>query len=357
MQNGTRAWWIRILVVVVLAAAAGFAWMSLREEALPPGFAASNGRIEAVSIDIASKVAGRIDSVLVDEGDPVTAGQLLVRMDTATLRAQHREAEAELRRANIAIETATELVKQRISEKEAADAVVAQREAELNAARKRLDRTQRLTERGTTSLQALDDDQADFEGARAALAAANAQVAASEAAISQSRSQIVAAEAAVEAIRAQIERIDTEIADSSLRSPRGGRVQYRVAQPGEVVAAGGTVLNMVDLTDVYMNFFLPTAAAGRLHVGSEARLVFDAAPEYVVPATISYVADVAQFTPKTVETQDERLKLMFRVKARLAPDLLRKYFNIVKTGVPGVAYVKVDSDAAWPADLQVKLPE
>jgi HlyD family secretion protein len=357
MQTDTRAWWIRILVVAALAGAGYFAWTSLRKEGLPPGIASSNGRIEAVSIDIASKVAGRIETVLVDEGDPVEAGQLLVQMDTATLRAQRREAEAELRRATIAIETASELVKQRISEKEAADAVVAQREAELNAARKRLDRTQRLTERGTTSMQELDDDQADFEGARAALAAANAQVAASEAAISQSKSQIVSAEAAVEAIKAQIERIDTEIADSALRSPRDGRVQYRVAQSGEVIAAGGTVLNMVDLTDVYMNFFLPTAAAGRLHVGSEARLIFDAAPEYVVPATISYVADVAQFTPKTVETQDERLKLMFRVKARIAPELLRKYLNIVKTGVPGVAYVRVDSSAQWPAELQVKLPE
>ena len=124
-----------------------------------------------------------------------------------------------------------------------------------------------------------------------------------------------------------------------------------------MIAAGGTVLNMVDLTEVYMNFFLPTAAAGRLHVGSETRLIFDAAPEYVVPATISYVADVAQFTPKTVETQDERLTLMFRVKARIAPELLRKYLNIVKTGVPGVAYVRVDSSAQWPAELQVKLPE
>lgn len=357
MQNSARAWWIRLLVIAVLVGAAVFVWMSLREETLPPGFASSNGRIEAVSIDIASKVAGRIESVLVDEGDAVTAGQLLVQMDTATLRAQRREAEAELRRANIAIETATEMVKQRTSEREAADAVVAQRTAEVNAARKRLDRTERLTERGTTSLQALDDDQAEFEGARAALAAANAQVAASEAAISQSKSQIVSAEAAVEAIKAQIERIDTEIEDSALRSPRDGRVQYRVAQPGEVVAAGGTVLNMVDLTDVYMNFFLPTAAAGRLHVGSEARLIFDAAPEYVVPATISYVADVAQFTPKTVETQEERLKLMFRVKARIAPELLRKYLNIVKTGVPGIAYVKTDSGAEWPDDLQVKLPQ
>lgn len=357
MQHSSRTWFLRVAVVACLIAIGAYVWTKVETDELPEGLAKSNGRIEATSIDIASKVAGRIETIAVDEGDTVTKDEVLARMDTSTLDAQRREAEAELKRAKIAINTAQELVKQRHSEKEAADALVAQRQAELNAAQKRLDRTQRLTERGTTSQQALDDDQASFEGARAALSAAKAQVAASEAAISQSESQVVSAEAAVEATQAQIERIESDIEDSTLRSPRDGRVQYLVAQPGEVVAAGGTVLNMVDLTDVYMNFFLPTTAAGRLRVGSEARIIFDAAPEYVVPATISYVADVAQFTPKTVETEEERLKLMFRVKAQIDPDLLEKYMNLVKTGVPGVVYVKVDSAAAWPADLQVKLPE
>ena len=72
---------------------------------------------------------------------------------------------------------------------------------------------------------------------------------------------------------------------------------------------------------------------------------------------MSYVADVAQFTPKTVETVEERQKLMFRVKARIAPDLLQKYIKSVKTGLPGMAYVQLDSNAEWPADIQVRLPE
>ncbi|WP_018698396.1 HlyD family secretion protein [Amorphus coralli] len=357
MPHPVRIWSIRITLVAALAVAAYLAWQSVRPDPLPPGIAASNGRIEAVSVDIASKVAGRIDRIVVDEGDFVREGRLVARMDISTLRAELREAQAELRRATIGIDTAKELVKQRTAEKEAAIAVVAQREAERDAAQKRHDRTRRLTERGTTSQQALDDDLAVYEGAKAALAAARAQVAASDAAISQARSQAVSAEAAVEAINAQIERVNAEIADSTLRAPRSGRIQYRVAQPGEVIAAGGTVVNMVDLTDVYMTFFLPTEDAGRLALGSEARLIFDAAPGYVVPARISFVADVAQFTPKTVETAEERLKLMFRVKAQIAPDLLNRYLEMVKTGVPGVAYVKVDPAAEWPDTLQVKLPE
>ena len=92
-------------------------------------------------------------------------------------------------------------------------------------------------------------------------------------------------------------------------------------------------------------------------VGAEARIRLDAFPEYVLPATITFVAKVAQFTPKTVETEVERQKLMFRLKAQLPADQLRKYEQMVKTGVPGVAYVKLDSKAQWPENLAVRLPQ
>jgi HlyD family secretion protein len=180
------------------------------------------------------------------------------------------------------------------------------------------------------------------------VAAARAQQAAAEAAVSSAKAQVIDAKAAVEAADAAIESIDADLDDSVLRSPRRGRVQYRVAQPGEVLSAGGRVLNLVDLTDVSMTFFLPTEDAGRVALGSEVRLVLDAIPQYVVPAKATFVADVAQFTPKTVETQEERLKLMFRVKARIEPELLERYIKQVKTGLPGMAYVKVAPDAEWP---------
>ena len=119
-----------------------------------------------------------------------------------------------------------------------------------------------------------------------------------------------------------------------------------------MLSAGGRILNLVDLGDVYMTFFLPTAQAGRVAIGANVRLVLDAAPQYVVPAKASFVADVAQFTPKTVETEEERQKLMFRVKAQISPDLLQKHIQNVKTGLPGMAYVQLDSQAEWPAFLQ-----
>ncbi len=352
-----RAWLLRIALIVLAGVIAFYAWKTLRPNGLPEGFAGSNGRIEATEINVAAKMSGRIEEILVNEGDFVTAGEMLAVMDTAVLEAQQREAEAQLERAKIGIETAQDQVKQRIAEKSTAEAVVAQRKAEFSAAQKRLSRTEKLAERGIVPAQKLDDDRAELQRARAAVSAANAQVAAADAATSSARSQIVASKSEAEAMRATIQRIKADINDSTLRSPRDGRVQYRVAQPGEVLNAGGIVLNLVDLSDVYMTFFLPTEDAGRVKLGAEARIILDAAPQYVIPAKITFVADVAQFTPKSVETAEERQKLMFRLKAQIPPALLRKHIEDVKTGLPGMAYVKIDPNAEWPADLEVRLPQ
>ncbi|MCS0497154.1 HlyD family efflux transporter periplasmic adaptor subunit [Ancylobacter sp. MQZ15Z-1] len=346
-----------ILAIVTLAVlgAAYYGWRFYQGNGLPEGIAGGNGRIEATEIDVSTKTAGRIRQILVDEGDFVIAGQVLARMDTVQLEAKLRQAQAELKRAMISVDTANSLVTQREAERNAAEATIAQRQAELDAAEKRLARSSQLVTTNAVSQQTVDDDRASEQGAKAAVEAAKAQLAAGEAAIGSAKASVVDAEAAVDAARAAIESIQADIDDSVLTSPRDGRVQYRVAEPGEVLSAGGRVLNLVDLEDVYMTFFLPTAQAGRVALGTEARIVLDAAPQYVIPASVSFVSDVAQFTPKTVETEEERLKLMFRVKARIPPDLLRKHIHQVKTGLPGMAYVRLDPDAAWPADLTENL--
>lgn len=354
MKDNKRGW--RIALIAVLLAGGGYAaWQRFKPAELPDGIAAGNGRIEAVEIDIATRSAGRIREILVNEGDFLTAGQIIAHMDTDQLRAQRREAEAQLKRAFIGVETSRSQVSQREAELEAAKAVIAQREAEFDAAQKKLQRTEQLADRGNASEQTRDDDRARAEGARAAVSAAKAQSAASAAAIGAAGSQVIAAEASVVAAQATIDRIDADLADSVLKAPRDGRVQYRVAQPGEVLPAGGRVLNMVDLGDVYMTFFLPTVDAGRTAIGGEARIVLDAAPQYVIPARISFVSDVAQFTPKTVETDQEREKLMFRLRAQVPKELLQKYIAQVKTGLPGRTYVKIAPTAEWPAKLSQPL--
>lgn len=327
-MNAKSRKWILLLLLALATAAGGFAWWRLKPVPLPPGITMSNGRIEATQIDVATKLAGRVQDVLVNEGDFVEAGQVVARMDSQVLEAELREAQAKVSQARNGAASAR--------------AVVDQRESELTFAQNTLKRSEELVDKGFVSPQKLDADRTAMLTARAALVAA--------------RSQVVQAESAIDATQASVARIKADLEDSVLKAPRAGRVQYRLAEPGEVLAAGGKVVSMLDLSDVYMTVFLPETTAGRLAIGAQARIVLDVAPQYVIPAKVSFVAAEAQFTPKTVETASERQKLVFRVKAQIDPELLRKYRTRVKAGLPGVAYVQVDPNAQWPPDLEVKLP-
>jgi HlyD family secretion protein len=352
-----RKWIFRVASVVALAIISALVWYELRPTGLGTAFASGNGRIEATDIDVASKLPGRIATIEVEEGDFVESGQVIARMDTQVLQAQLAQAQAQMRQSQNSQLTASAQVRLRESERVTAEAIVRQRQAEVSAAQKRHARTAILIKRNAMAPQQLDDDLARLQSAQAALAAAQSQVISAEAGIAAAQSQVIEAQSAVEATQASVERLQIDIEDSQLKAPRSGRVQYRVAQPGEVIGAGGKVLNLVDLGDVYMTFFLPEQQAGRVALGAEVRLVIDAIPEYVIPAQVSYVASVAQFTPKTVETASEREKLMFRVKARLDPQLLKRHRSQVKTGVPGVAYLRLDSQIEWPENLAIKVPQ
>ena len=337
--------------IVVLGLVAYLIWKNMNKpdtDALVSG----NGRIEATEINVSSKLSGQLEEILVKEGDFVEPGQILARVKISTLEAQLRELEAQQRQAQDAIATAEARVAMRISEKAAAEAMVQQRETELMAAKNRLARTEVLAKEGASSKQQLDDERAAAQQAIAVLSAAKAQVQSAQGAIVASKSQVSAAHSQVDAIKASVERIKFDMDDAQLRAPLKARVQFRVAQPGELVAAGGRVLNLIDLSDVYMTFFLPETVAGKIAIGTEVRIVLDAAKNVVIPATVSFVADTAQFTPKSVETESERQKLMFRVKAKIDPTLLNKYIEQVKTGLPGVAYIKIDDQAAWPTFLE-----
>ncbi len=350
-----KKWLIRTVVALVIGILAFAAWQIIgkRKNA---GIVSCNGRLEATEIDVAAKIAGRIKAMFADEGDFVKAGQVVAIMDTDALEAQRREAEADWHQAMSDVAVARGELAQRESEKAADLATVAQREAELDVARKSLNRSSILAVEGATSQQKEDNDRARVLSSAASLKAARAQVDAAQAAIVTAREQIAAKQSAVKAAQATIERVQANINDSVLKSPRDGRVEYRVAQPGEVVSNGGRVLTMVDLTDVYMTFFLPTDEAGKVPLGAEVHLVFDAAPRWVIPAYVTFVSAEAQFTPKYVETKEERQKLMFRFKAHIPPAGLRKHITRVKTGVRGVAYIRLDPKKPWPPNLRVKIP-
>ncbi|MGE5145894.1 MAG: HlyD family secretion protein [Candidatus Eiseniibacteriota bacterium] len=316
------------IAVLVIVAAGYLYWRHELANRLPDGIARTNGRIEAEQVEVATKIAGRVSEVLVNEGDMVKAGDVIARMDSVQIEAQLRGAEAQARQA--------------AHVKSQAQAVVAQRVSERDLAKQEFERGKTLHATGNMPTEALDKRRSAYETAEAGYKAAAA-------ALEQ-------ASAAVDAADANVAQMKSLLDDTVLTAPRDGRIQYRLANPGEVLAAGGRVATLLDLTDVYMTVFLPARDAGRLAFGAEARLVLDPVPQYVVPATVSFVAAEAQFTPKSVETQAERDSLMFRVKLKIAPDLLKKYESQVKTGVRGIAYVRVNSAAAWPPSLAVKLP-
>lgn len=346
--------YLLIIATLVAIVSGWYFWQQNSADQTNSAFISSNGRIEATEIDIATKIAGRVSGIFVDEGAFVKKGDLLATMQVDSLEAQHREANAQRAQAINAVATAEAQVAMRKSDKTAVLAQLAKAEAEYDAAKKRFDRTKALANDGAISEQTLEDDQVKMQSAKATLEATKAQVVSADASIVASEVQVVSAKSQVEAIDATIDRIEVEIEDSKLKAPRDGRVQYRVAQVGEVLSAGGRVMNLLDLSDVYMTFFLPTEVAGRLALGADVRILLDAAPDYPIPAKISFVASAAQFTPKTVETASERQKLMFRVRAQIDKALLQKHIEYVKTGLPAEVWIRLDDKQEWLPRLQTK---
>ncbi|MCD8523657.1 MAG: HlyD family efflux transporter periplasmic adaptor subunit [Saccharospirillaceae bacterium] len=314
--------------LMITAIAGSLAWTLFNPSSLPEGVVETNGRLEAEQVEVATKTAGRIAEVLVSEGQMVAAGDLLVRIDNQQLLAKKREAEAQIAQAQLAAEEAA--------------AAVSQRQSQLKLANTELKRAQTLFKQKVAPQDKLDQAEAQQESASAALRLAQA---------TEKRTQ-----ASIEAARAGLQELQSLLDDTEIYAPRNGRVQYVLAQPGEVLAAGGRVITLLDVSEVYMTIFLPAIQVGKLGINDEARLILDPIPEYVVPARVSFIAGDAQFTPKSVETSEERNNLMFRVKLSIDPQLLKRHEEKVKTGVRGSAYVRTDTTQEWPANLAVHLP-
>ena len=317
-----------------------------------PAFAHGNGRLEATEVDIATKIAERIAKIRVEEGDLVQKGAVLAEMQTNVLKAQLDQAKAKHAQAIAAEKSAKAEIELRKSELASAKATEAQKKSALSGAEKRYKRGQKLIREKAVSEQGFENDETHYLTTKAELASASAGVKKAEAAVLAAEAEAVGAAANIQAALADIERIKADIDDCKLIAPIDGRIQYRIAEPGEVLSSGGKVLNLVDLSDVYMTFYLPEATAGKVQIGAETRILLDALPGVPIPAKVTFVSSVAQFTPKSVETQIERQKLMFRVKARIDPRLLRRYIEYVKTGLPGVAWIKLDPKAEWPEFLE-----
>ena len=300
----------------------------LRGQTLPTGIAKAEGRTEATQVDVSSKYSGQLAEISVDEGTKVTVGQVIARVSSPEFEAQLRAAQSDLQSARDA--------------STAAEADIASRQAALEFAKSDFERGQELMKTGFITKQTFQERQRNYEAAQAAVQNMTAQ-----------RDQ---AQKSIEIAKAKLQQIQAMIDDLTLVSPRNGEVQYKLKRAGETVAAGEAIVTILDLTDIYMIVFLHAADAGRVSMDDEARVILDAVPEYVIPARVSFIASDSQFTPKTVETEDERKKLMFRVNLRIDPQDLKMYYGRVEGGLRGAGFVLTSREAKWPAELQVKLP-
>jgi HlyD family secretion protein len=316
--------WIIASVAVVAVLFIGFRIWKGKQSALPEGIVAGNGRLESKLVDLAAKEPLRVKEIFVNEGDDVNPGQVVVQLDTTTLK-------AELAESNAAVAAAQERLA--LSK---ASIVKQQREIDLAGSEEK--RARNLVAQHAGSQQELDVRSTNLETTKATLSQADA-------ALRTAKQEIVVAQA-------NAATIQTRIDDATLRSPVKGRVLYRLAEPGEVLAAGGKALTLVNLEDLYMEIFLPSEEAAKVKLNAESRITVDYDPKHAVAGRVSFVSPEAQFTPKQVETKSEREKLMFRVKIQLPKELASQYLNRIKTGVRGVGYVRTNENAEWPSRLQ-----
>src|SRR5258707_14192214 len=235
----------------------------LRGRDMPEGIVKSNGRIEATQVDVAAKYGGRLATLTVDEGGEVPAGQRVATISSPETEAQLSAAQAQVLKA-----------KQAMAE---AGALIAPRKSDLDFTRTDYDRGKMLIEHGNIPQQVVDQRRNKFEAAEAAYVAANAQ-----------RDE---ADAAIKAAEADLERLQAVLVDLVLVSPRSGRVQYRLARAGEVVAPGQRVLTILDLNDVYMTIYFPPDQAGPVTLGDEGRGVSPTLSQNIISPTPIFVAD------------------------------------------------------------------
>ena len=327
-MNTKRITWA--LGAVAVAAAAGWAtWINTHRDNTPDGLMRANGRLEVERIEIAAKYPGRVVELPIHEGDWVKEGAVMARQDSTELLAQRDAIEAARERATQAMARAS--------------AETDVRKVQARIAQLELNHTQKLRQDALVSGAEVERREAQRDGERAGVKVATAAI-----------GEATAARAEADA---QIRRINVAIEDMTLRAPVAGRIEYRVVEPGSVIPSGGRVATLLNTSDVYMTVFLPTSIAGKLKVGDEARIVLDAAKQFVVPAQVSFVASEAQFTPKYVETATERETLMYRGKLKVPVEVATQYGSYVKAGLTGNGYVRTDPKATWPTELAVKLPK
>jgi len=351
------------LVFVISSVLVAVTWWKNRS-AWPEGLIQANGRIEGDLISVSTKFTGRIDKLLVREGDTVTAGQVMVQLDDVQVRAQVKQAQEgwnaleaqvqgtheDLAVLNLQVPLAIEAAEARVREVKAKlqRALAVEKEA-----RRELSRLRHLYEKGDVSRQELDVKQREWNVGYHDVTAMQSSLAQAQKDLGQAElgwRRIRAKEAEVAALERQrdkaeaaLEEVESVLADLTIRAPSNGTLTTRLVDIGEVIAAGAPLFQMVDLDRLYLQVYVPEVQIGKIRLGLSARIFTDAFPDRPFPAVVRYIASRAEFTPKEVQTPDERVKLTYAVKLYLEenPD------HRLTPGMPADAVIRWQEDVAW----------
>lgn len=365
MTNTHNAWLRWGGLAALLAAGAWFAWSSfLAPEPLPPGLVQASGRIEGEHVTVASKVPGRVLEVLVDEGYGVEAGQALARLEDDTARAREDQAwqnvvamEMELaafrseldalaREVPLDVEKTQQAVEQ-------AEATVERSAAREEQAGRDARRYRELARRDTIAAQRREQADLEWTVARKRLENSRHELRQARKELRQARlgrERVTAKQRGLEALRARLEKARAgldearaELDDLEIHAPRDGVITEKLVQPGEVVAAGSPLFDMVDLDALYLKAYVPETDIGKIALGQQVRVYADAWPDRHFQAKVTRIADRAEFTPKQVQTRDERTDLVYGVKLSLQENPERR----LNPGLPADAVIRTDKDAPW----------
>ncbi len=298
----------------------------------------ASGTIEAVEVAIASKLSGQVEKILVGEGDQVKIGETLAVIESSSLEIQLRQAEAGIRLAEAQIELL--LKGARTEDIRQAEEALKQAEATLSLAEEDWRRLRTLAEKESATQKQRDDAEVRY---KVALAQSEAAKQALQKARQLTRpEEIQAARARLDQAAAARDLIRKSIADSTIFSPASGIVTHKIVEAGEFVIPGSPILTVADLANVHLEIYIPEKELGRTRLGQAAEVKIDSYPDRVFTGKVVFISPEAEFTPKNVQTKEERVKLVFRVKIEIPnPEY------ILKPGMPADAVLKIE-----PPDLE-----
>jgi HlyD family secretion protein len=301
------------------------------------GLISASGTIEAVEVNVASKTGGQVEKLAVDEGSPVRAGDILAVIDSSSLAIQVGQAEAGVKLAEAQLELL--LKGARIEDIRQVEESLKQAEANLKLAGDERDRIRNLFNRQSATAQ--QKDTADTKYA-VALAQSEAAKQALQKVQKYARpEEIKQARARLDQAFSSRDLLKKTIADSTIISPTTGTVTHKVVEAGEFVGPGTTVVTVADLAEVHLEIFVTETELGKVRLGQDADITIDSYPGRIFKGRVIFISPEAEFTPKNIQTKEERVKLVYRVKIKLPnPD------DILKPGMPADAVILTNSAPA-----------